>query len=149
MLYSIKNIEDLKDLNELVTLQDQIKAVKIQDKLGEQNYHQKSEKLFEPVTKSIKDVSEEVTKTITETYIKNNQTIENLNNKLLEIMNDRGIISSYLLSPLAKITNPENTTQFKLVKDSSSNRVNDLLIHNTIPITLHDNFLNDKYMTNT
>ena len=57
MLYSIKNVEDLKDLNELVTLQDQVKTVKLQDKLGEQNYHQKSEKLFEPVTKSIKDVS--------------------------------------------------------------------------------------------
>ena len=137
MLYSIKNIEDLKDLNELVTLQDQVKAVKLQDKLGEQNYHQKSEKLFEPMTKSIK----EVTKTITETSINNNQIIENLNNKLLEIMNDRGIISTYLLSPLAKITNPENTTHFKLKKDSSSNRVNDLLIHNTIPITLHDNLL--------
>ena len=82
------------------------------------------------MTKSIKDVSEEVTKTITETSIKNNQTIENLNNNILEIMNDRGIISSYLLSPLAKITNPENNTQFKLAKDSSSKRVNDLLIHN-------------------
>ena len=56
-------------------------------------------------------------------------------------MNDRGIISSYLLSPLAKFTNPGNTTQFILVKDSSSNRVNDLLIHNTIAITLHDNLL--------
>ena len=42
------------------------------------------------------------------------------------------------MSSLSKITNPENTTQFRLVKDSSSNRVNDLLIKNTIPITLHD-----------
>ena len=125
----------------MISLQDQVKAVKLQDKLGEQNYHQKSENLFKPVTKSIKDVSQEVTKTLTETSVKNNQAIENLNNKILEIMNDRGIITSYLLSPLAKITNPENTTQFKLVKDSSSNRVNDLLIHNTIPITLHDNLL--------
>ena len=32
MLYSIKNVEDLKDLNELVMLQDQVKAVKLQDK---------------------------------------------------------------------------------------------------------------------
>ena len=56
-------------------------------------------------------------------------------------MNDRGIFASYLLSPLSKITNPENTSHFKLVKDSTSNRVNDLLIHNTIPITLHDNCL--------
>ena len=56
-------------------------------------------------------------------------------------MNDRGIIASYLLSPLAKIINPANSTQFKLVKDCNSNRVNDLLIHNSIPITLHDNLL--------
>ena len=98
-------------------------------------------KVFEPVTKSLENSSQDITKTITETSIKNNQAIENLNNKLLEIMNDRGIIASYLLSPLAKIINPENSTQFKLVKDSSSNRVNDLLIHNSIPITLHDNLL--------
>ena len=45
------------------------------------------------------------------------------------------------MSPFSKINNPENTTQFKLVKDSTSNRVNDLLIRNTIPITLHDSLL--------
>ena len=54
-----------------------------------------------------------------ENSIKNNQALENLTNKLLEIMNDRGILASYLLSPLSKITNPENTSQFKLVEDSS------------------------------
>ena len=32
------------------------------------------------------------------------------------------------MSPLSKMINPENTSQFKLVKDSTSNRVNDLLI---------------------
>ena len=31
-------------------------------------------------------------------------------------MNDRGILASFLMSPLSKITNPENTIQFKLVK---------------------------------
>ena len=46
-----------------------------------------------------------------------------------------------MLSPLSKITNPKNTSQFTLVKDSNSNRVNDLLIHKTIPITLHNNLL--------
>ena len=45
------------------------------------------------------------------------------------------------MSSLAKITNPENSTEFKLVKDSSYNRKNDLLIKNTIPITLHENLL--------
>ena len=56
-------------------------------------------------------------------------------------MIDRRIRISYLLSPLSKITNPENSFQFKLVKNSNSERVEDLLIHNSIPITLHDNFL--------
>ena len=64
-----------------------------------------------------------------------------MNSKLLEILNDRGILASYLMSPLSKITNPENTTQFKLIKDSSSNRVNDLKTNNSIPITLHNNSL--------
>ena len=56
-------------------------------------------------------------------------------------MNDRSTIASYLLSPLSEKTNPENNSQLKLVKGSSSNRVNDLLIKNTIPITLHENLL--------
>ena len=56
-------------------------------------------------------------------------------------MHDRGIIASYLLSPLSKITNPEKSNQFKLIEDSSSNRVNDLKINNSIPITLHNNLL--------
>ena len=56
-------------------------------------------------------------------------------------MNDRGILATYLMSPLSKITNPENTSQFKLVKDHNSNRVNDLLMKNKIPITLYNNIL--------
>ena len=141
MLYPIKNIEDLKDLNELASLQDQVKLVRLQDKLGKQNYHYKIKKLQEPTTDAIKNASENITKTLTETSKENNLALENLNTKLLEIMNDRGILASYLMSPLSKITNPENSTQFKLIKDHNSNRVNDLLIKNTIPITLHDNLL--------
>ena len=45
------------------------------------------------------------------------------------------------MSPLSKITNPEIASQFKLVKDSNSNRVNDLKINKTIPITLYNNML--------
>ena len=56
-------------------------------------------------------------------------------------MNDRGILATYLMSPLSKITNPKNTSQFILVKDSSSIRVNDLKVHNSIPITLYGNML--------
>ena len=141
MLFAINNREDLENLNELVSLQDQVKAVRLQDKLGKQNFHEDMKKVFEPVTETIKDVSEDVTKTMMISSKENNQALENLNNKLLEIMNDRGILATYLMSPLSKITNPELSSQFKLVKDSNSNKVNDLKINKTIPITLHDNLL--------
>ena len=141
MLYSIKDREGFQNLNELASLQDQVKTVRLQDKLGKQNFHEDMKKVFEPVTKSLEDTSQDITKTISETSPKNNQAIENLNNKLLEIMNDRGILATYLMSPLSKITNPENTSQFKLVKDHNSNRVNDLKINKTIPITLYGNIL--------
>ena len=141
MLYSIKDREDLEKLEELVSLQNQVKVVKLQDKLGEQNFHEDIKKVFEPVTKSLENTSENLTKAITETSIRNNQAIENINNNLLEIMNDRGILATYLMSLLSRITNPENASQFKLVKDPSSNRVNDLKINKTIPITLYGNML--------
>ena len=53
-------------------------------------------------------------------------------------MNNRGILATYLMSLSSKITNPENTSHFILVEISSSKRVNDLLLHNTIPITLYN-----------
>ena len=141
MLYSIKNVEDLQKLNDAVLLQNQVQEDRLQNKLGEQNYYEDVKKFFRPMTDELKNASEKIAKTLTENSINNNKAIENLNNKLLEIMNDRGILASYLMSPLSKITNPENTTQFKLIKDSSSNRVNDLKINNSIPITLHKNLL--------
>ena len=127
MMFPIKNREDLENLNDIVSLENQVKLIRLQDKLGKQNFHEDMKKVFEPVTKSLENTSQDITKTITKTSIRNNQAIENLNNKLLEIMDDRGILASYLLSPLSKITNPENTSQFNLVKDPSSNRVTDLL----------------------
>ena len=141
MLYSYKNREDLENLNDLAALQGQVKAVRLQDKLGKQNVHEDMKKLFKPVNKSFENSSQTITKTITETSVKNNQAIENLNNKLLEIKNDRGILASYLMSPQSKITNPEITTQFKVVKDHNSNRVNDLLLNKKIPIYLYCNML--------
>ena len=45
------------------------------------------------------------------------------------------------MSPSSKITNPENSSQFKIVKDHNSNRVNDLLMKNKIPINLNGNIL--------
>ena len=82
-----------------------------------------------------------MTGTKIESSKENNKALTNLNNKLLEILNDRAIIAFFLLSLLSKVTNPENTSQFKSVRSSYSKRVKDLLIHNTIPITSYDNLL--------
>ena len=101
MMFPIRNVEDLQNLKEAVSLQNQVKIVRLQDKLGKQNFHEDMTENFEPLTITLKNTSENITKSITKSSIKNNQAIENLNNKLLEIMNDRGIITTYLLSPLA------------------------------------------------
>ena len=82
MLFPIKDGEDLEKLNKLVSLQDQVKVVRLQDKLGKQIFHEDMKKIFEPVTKSLENTSQDITKTITESSIKNNQVIENLNNTI-------------------------------------------------------------------
>ena len=40
MLFPIKNREDLKNLNDAVLLQNQVQEVRLQNKLGDQNYHE-------------------------------------------------------------------------------------------------------------
>ena len=57
----------------------------------------------------------------------------------LDKTNDRGIIASHLLSPLINLVKPEYPSQFKLLNNTNSDRVNDLLMNKTIPVTLHDN----------
>ena len=69
----------------------------MQQKLVKQYLHAKIKKIFEPITGTIKTTSENITKTITATSVKNNQAIENLNTELIETMNDRGVKASPLL----------------------------------------------------
>ena len=128
-------------MNELDSLQIQVKAVSLKDKLVKQKLHKDMKKVVEPVFDTIENTSDSLTKTLTESSKENNKALGNLNSKVLEIKNDRGIIASYLMSHSSNITNLENTTQFKLIKNSNSNRVNDLLKDNSKPNTLHDNLL--------
>ena len=141
MLYAIKDREDLEKLEELVSLENQVKVVNLQDKLGKQNFHEDMKKVFEPVTKSLENTSQDITKTITENSINNNKAIENFNEKFLELMNDKGMISSYLASSLVNLFKPENKSQFRLKKDLSSTKMNDFLINKGIPVTLVSNLL--------
>ena len=43
-MFSIKNVEDLQKLNELISLKKQVIEVRLQDKFGEQNYHEVAKK---------------------------------------------------------------------------------------------------------
>ena len=58
MLYPKNKREDLQKLDEPVSLQNQVKAVRLQVKLGGQNCHQNAENLYKPLTDTIGDTSE-------------------------------------------------------------------------------------------
>ena len=54
MLYAIKNNDDLENLNELVSLENQVNVVRLQDKLGEQNFHEDMEKFLNQLLNHLK-----------------------------------------------------------------------------------------------
>ena len=141
MMFPIRNVENLQNLNEAVSLQNQVKVVRLQDKLGKQNFYKDMKEIFEPITKSLENTSENTTKTITENFIENNKAIENLNEKILELMNDKGMIVPYLASSLFILFKPENKSQCRLRKDPNSTKINDFLIHGNIPVTLFSNMI--------
>ena len=141
MMFPIRNVEDLQNLNEAVLLQNQVKVVRLQDKLGKQNVHQNMEEVFEPLTDTLKKTSENITKTITESSNNNNKAISDLNEKVLELMYDNGIIAHYLTTSLVEVFKKDNKSQFRLRKDPDSTRINDFLIHGSIPVTLFSNMI--------
>ena len=141
MLYPINNREDLQKLNDVVLLQNQVQEVRLQNKLGDQNYHEDTKKFFKPMTDELKNTSEKITRTLTENSINNNKSIENLNEKILELMNEQGMIASYLVSSLVEVFKKDNKSQFRLRKDPNSTKLNDFLIHGTIPVTIFSNMI--------
>ena len=75
-MFSVNKREHSEILNELTSWQDQVKAVRLQDKLGKQNFYEDKKKVFEAFNKTITDVSEDVIKTIMITSKKNNLALE-------------------------------------------------------------------------
>ena len=141
MLFPIRNVEDLQNLNEAVSLQNQVKFVRLQDKLGNQNFHEDMTKVFEPLTDTLKKTSENITKSITENSINNNKAIDNLNEKISELMNDKGMIAPFLASSLVEVFKSDNKSQFRLRKDPDSTKMNDFLIHGKKPVTIFSNMI--------
>ena len=50
MLYSFKNKQDLEELEELVLLKNQVDELRLQDKLGKQNFHEHMKKLYQALS---------------------------------------------------------------------------------------------------
>ena len=74
---------------------------------------------------------------ITESSSDNNKAIVNLNENVLEILSHKGIKTPYLASSLVNLFKPEGKSQFRLRKDLNSTKMNDFLIHGSIPVTLY------------
>ena len=98
-------------------------------------------KVFKPIANTLKSTSETICNTITETSIKNIKAISDLKEKILELMNDKGMIAPYLASSLVNLFKPENKSQFRLRKDVNSTKINDFLIQGKIPVSLHSNMI--------
>ena len=61
--------------------------------------------------------------------------------KFLELMNDKGMIAPFLASSLVEIFKSDNKSQFRLREDPDSTKINDILIHGNIPVTIFSNMI--------
>ena len=147
MMFPIRNVEDLQNLNKAISLQNQVKVVRLQDKLGKLNFHDDMEEVFEPLTKTLKDTSENISKAITDTSIKNNKAIENLNEKVLELLNEKGLIAPYLVYSLAEAFRPGNNSQFRLRQDPNPTKINDFKINRGVPVSIFGNMITFEILT--
>ena len=92
----LKNRENLDILIELVSFQTQVTDLRLQDKLGKQNFHENIKKIFEPVFDKIRNTCEDLTETMMLASKENNQAVLDLNEKFLEIMKAKRIYDSSL-----------------------------------------------------
>ena len=53
MINSIKNNDELKDLEEIEDLQSKVKRVRLAEKLNKQGFHHNVKEIFEPITKTV------------------------------------------------------------------------------------------------
>ena len=77
-MFAIKNKEDTKDLEELVGLQTKVKQIRLVEKLGERGYQFDLNEIFEPITQTVTDTSQELLDEIK--Y--NTKAIENLDESI-------------------------------------------------------------------
>ena len=149
MMIPIRNVEDVQKLNEAVSLQNQVKVVRLQDILGKKKFQQDLKEVFEPITKSLENTSGNITKTFREASNKNNKAISDLNEKVLELMDEKGLLAPHLASSLVNLFKPENKSQFRLRTDVNSTKMKDFLMHGIIPVSLYSNMITFRDSNNS
>ena len=87
MIYSIKNRDVLKDLEELAELQSKVQQVRLCKKFGKQSFHHDTKDLFEPITKAVTDTSQKIFEgTRSKTKAIEELDESNVHGKVLEFM---------------------------------------------------------------
>ena len=76
------------------------------EKLAKRGFQIDMKELFEPLTETIKNISQGITKSVTETSIQTNKVLEIVSEKVLELMNDKGMIAPYLALSLVNLLKP-------------------------------------------
>ena len=69
--------------------------------------------------------------------IRNNKAPEDLNQKVSDLMHDKGLIDLYLTSSLVNLFTSENKCQYILLRDPNSTRMNDFMMDRIIPVTIY------------
>ena len=88
-MYSTEAGCNFEKLNELVSLQNQVKASRLQDKFWKENFLEVMKKVIAAVPKSKEDASESVSKIIMVSSGEIIKAIADLSQKVFEIMIDR------------------------------------------------------------
>ena len=95
-------------------------------KLGKHNFHYDTKKLFEPITKAVTDTGQkllEETKSATKAI--EDLDGSNVHVKVLELLNQNGLIDPSLVRPIAKTLVPTTRSQFRLYHDRYGNKWKD------------------------
>ena len=128
-MYSNKNREDVKDLDELADLQSIVKQVRLIGMLGKQGYHYDVTELFEPITKAVTDSNHkllEETKSTTKAIEELDET--NVHVKVLDFLNKNWVTHSSLTRPIAKLLAPTEENQYRFYDDPDCDIWNDYIM---------------------
>ena len=103
-----------------------VQQVRLVEKLGKEGYHYDMNELFEPITKTITDISQNLLgDTKSNAKVFENLDESNIYVKTLESMNENEVIHSGLSKPIAKLLVTKTKVQFRLLDDPYSDNWND------------------------